>query len=506
MSSRAAKDVPEPRDLTLDPISAPLVTNYSLKALIHSPHFQQTITLASGRTVSYATCGSKTGNPVVYFYGLGGSSRQIASMHAQALRLDIKLISIDRPGTGFTDPFKAPSGRKRKQQRKQEEEEEEDTFMNDHVQSIDRTERAEQEEDGGDDLNDMAVIDSDGNNVVGEEGEQQKLKKPHASINTKGNHGQLGSKRRSKDWKAGRRKSGSASSSSAPRVNERVHHTCLEAIAVVDQLVPGAKFGLMGHSCGIYYIMHMVSLFPDRVQPGPISLLTPWVPFNECPDTTSRTFKFLKHVPRGLVWALTSSINHLGSMILSSSNALSGTMSNKSLHGDSSSNADEQARKNRNGDKRRSSGSGSGSSGSSSLNGSKKDSESVKRLADPFIVQFSDAFDKVVLPALNRQHSNGYNSEIQLCISDVGFEIASVPLPKGVTVSAYCGYLDNIVPIEAARDMGNKCGWEIHEFKHSGHGGPRMSMYALEDYALAVQAITAAKVAEKRRSEKQDRE
>ncbi|KAF9959333.1 hypothetical protein BGZ70_008874, partial [Mortierella alpina] len=97
---------PEPRDLTRDLISAPLVTTYSLKSLIDSPQFQQKMVLPSGRCVSYTTCGSKTGIPVLYFYGLGGSSRQIASMHAQAVRLDIKLISIDRPGTGFTEPFK----------------------------------------------------------------------------------------------------------------------------------------------------------------------------------------------------------------------------------------------------------------------------------------------------------------------------------------------------------------------------------------------------------------
>lgn len=83
-----------------------------------------------------------------------------------------------------------------------------------------------------------------------------------------------------------------------------------------------------------------------------------------------------------------------------------------------------------------------------------------------------------------------------MCITDVGFNIADIPLPEGVTVSAYCGHLDTIVPIEAAREMGQKCGWEMNEFRHSGHGGPRMSMYALEDYVLGLQAAETIRAVE----------
>ncbi|KAF9426250.1 hypothetical protein BGZ76_002842 [Entomortierella beljakovae] len=275
-------------------------------------------------------------------------------------------------------------------------------------------------------------------------------------------------------------------------VNPRVHFTCLEALSVVDQLLaPGTRFGLMGHSCGIYYIMHMVNQFPDRIQHGPIALLTPWVPFKECPETTSKTFKFLKHVPKGLVWAVTSSMNHIGSAFMSSSNALSGALSNKDLNGseEESEDEDDQDIEHR---------------ASRTL---RKDPRAIKRMADPFIVQFSEAFDKIIIPALvqdmNRQHSNGYNSEIQMCVTDVGFDIANIQLPEDVTISAYFGYLDTIVPIEASREMGRKCKWETHEFKHSGHGGPRMSMYALEDYIQGLQAIEASKATEKQSSEKQ---
>ena len=90
-----------------------------------------------------------------------------------------------------------------------------------------------------------------------------------------------------------------------------------------------------------------------------------------------------------------------------------------------------------------------------------------------------------------------------MCISDVGFDLSDVIIPDGVTINAYCGHLDNMVPIEAAREMGAKCGWDIHEFKFSGHGGPRMYMYAMEDYALEIQAIERARAdKEQRFSEK----
>ncbi|KAF9957877.1 hypothetical protein BGZ72_001223 [Mortierella alpina] len=476
---------PEPRDLTRDLISAPLVTTYSLKSLIDSPHFQQKMVLPSGRSVSYTTCGSKTGIPVLYFYGLGGSSRQIASMHAQAVRLDIKLISIDRPGTGFTEPYKTASLKSRWRPRGRATKQVKDN----KVVAIQR--KDDKDEDSGvvEDLSDS------------EDQKQQQKQQQYTQ------HAEDSLEENPKEQKK-------RSSSTARTINKRVTHTCLEAMAVLDQLLPGARFGLMGHSCGIYYIMRMLQLFPDRLQEGPISLLTPWVPFNECPDTTSRSFKFLKHVPRGLVWAVTSSMNHLGSVILSSSQVFSGTLSNRSGNsGGSGDDSSEDSKNNKKSSLRKVAGKAKRKRKSHHSSNTCQDHHvdlvfDRKQPADPFVMQFSDAFDKILLPALvqdmNRQHSNGYNSEIQMCISDVGFDLADVTLPEGVTVNAYCGHLDNMVPIEASREMGRKCGWDMHEFKYSGHGGPRICMYALEDYAMAVQAIEAAKVVQEQWSEKGD--
>lgn len=69
----------------------------------------------------------------------------------------------------------------------------------------------------------------------------------------------------------------------------------------------------------------------------------------------------------GVVWAVTSSMNHIGSVILSSSSALSTTFAKQ----DDS----ERGKKDREGEKDRPS-------------------------TDPFVLQFSDAVDKIVLPAL----------------------------------------------------------------------------------------------------------
>ncbi|KAK3844800.1 MAG: hypothetical protein J3R72DRAFT_437153 [Linnemannia gamsii] len=495
---------PEPRDLNRELISAPLVTTYTLKALIDSPQFHQKLILPSGRTISYTTCGSRTGSLALYFYGLGGSSRQIASMHAQAVRLDIKLLSIDRPGTGFTDPYKesSSSGSRKKQKNKTK-------LAGSNGQSLSQGNVStgatfDEEDDEVDDTVATALgNDSEGNSNQGDSELSEVAGKS--------------SRRRRWTLKPGGGEKSSKDSKKASRVrkvNQRVQHTCLETLAVVDQLYPGARFGMMGHSCGTYYIMRMLQICPERIQKGPITLLTPWVPFNECPETTSRSFKFLKHVPRGVVWAVTSSINHLGSVILSSTNAISGSLSSKSLTADNATEAsvvDHSGSSGSNG-----SGSNSGTkakkangsrdrrkqgSKDHSATGSDRDGDDAaifeRKPVDPFVLQFSEAFDKILLPALvqdmNRQHSNGYNSEIQMCISDVGFNLSDAVLPEGVTINAYCGHLDNMVPIEAAREMGSKCGWDIHEFKFSGHGGPRMYMYAMEDYALEIQALARAR-------------
>ncbi|KAF9322170.1 hypothetical protein BG003_005333 [Podila horticola] len=483
-----------------------MVTCYNVKSLIDSPQFCQRAILPSG-----------TGSLVLYFYGLGGSCRQLAIMHAQAVRLDIKLLCIDRPGTGYTEPFTPKSKSKLNlfsrsskawskssspsstpsssspststasssasssngssptsssasefstnlrarstsslpitKRRSGSGDNAHGVFGAGRIKTscfdLSRPERdiitEESELDGDEDEEEEG--DNANRKGYGAEGMHLSMESRQGSVPLDHNvaaHGPGVDKGRSK-----------RKQKKPTLAAQRIDYVCQEALELVDTLFSReTKFGMMGHSCGIYYIMRMLQRHSDRILDGPIALLTPWVPFNECPESTSKSFKFLRHVPRGVVWAVTSSMNHIGSVILSSSSALSTTFAKQ----------DDTGKKN-------------------------KESEKDRPSTDPFVLQFSDAVDKIVLPALvqdmNRQSSSGYNCEIQMCISDIGYDLAAIPIPNRVRVHAYCGYLDDMVPLEASREMGARCDWKMHEFQYSGHGGPRIFMTALEDYAIA---------------------
>lgn len=350
-------------------------------------------------------------------------------MHAQAVRLDLKLLSIDRPGTGYTDPYKSPSLSSRKKE-KNRTKLSGNGGQNLSQKNVGAGAMLDEEEDEVDDTVATALGSNDeGTSNQGDselsEGTRKSSRRRRWILKSGGE--------KPKDGKKSR------------KVNKRVIHTCLETLAVVDQLYPGARFGMMGHSCGIYYIMQMLQLCPERIQRGPITLLTPWVPFNECPETTSRSFKFLKHIPRGVVWAVTSSINHLGSVILSSTNAISGSLSNKTLaadnateasvldHSGASSNGNANGNGNGTKTKRPSSSSSSnnsrdrrkkqGRSKDRSMTGSDDDGtiNFERRPVDPFVLQFSEAFDKILLPALVQDMVN--------IISPLPLLLLSCPFP-----------------------------------------------------------------------------
>jgi pimeloyl-ACP methyl ester carboxylesterase len=62
-------------------------------------------TTVNGRTVAWTTYGDPTGRPVVYFHGAGGSRLEAAFFHADAEAAGLRVISLDRPGSGRTDPI-----------------------------------------------------------------------------------------------------------------------------------------------------------------------------------------------------------------------------------------------------------------------------------------------------------------------------------------------------------------------------------------------------------------
>jgi pimeloyl-ACP methyl ester carboxylesterase len=57
------------------------------------------------RTVAWTTYGDPDGNPVIYFHGAGGSRLEAGFFHADATAAGLRVISLDRPGSGQTDPI-----------------------------------------------------------------------------------------------------------------------------------------------------------------------------------------------------------------------------------------------------------------------------------------------------------------------------------------------------------------------------------------------------------------
>lgn len=63
-----------------------------------------TIALRDGRRLAYAEFGQRDGRPVFYFHGFPGSRLEAAAAHAAACRAGLRLIGVDRPGYGASDP------------------------------------------------------------------------------------------------------------------------------------------------------------------------------------------------------------------------------------------------------------------------------------------------------------------------------------------------------------------------------------------------------------------
>jgi pimeloyl-ACP methyl ester carboxylesterase len=63
-----------------------------------------TVQLADGRRLAYSQYGASKGRPVLLFHGLPGSRLQRPPDIEEAAALNIRIIAIDRPGIGLSDP------------------------------------------------------------------------------------------------------------------------------------------------------------------------------------------------------------------------------------------------------------------------------------------------------------------------------------------------------------------------------------------------------------------
>ncbi|MBE3049329.1 alpha/beta hydrolase, partial [Candidatus Bathyarchaeota archaeon] len=64
----------------------------------------QTFTLPSGRALGYRQVGTPTGTPLLYFHGYPSSRLEVDAAHALALKHNIRLIALERPGYGISTP------------------------------------------------------------------------------------------------------------------------------------------------------------------------------------------------------------------------------------------------------------------------------------------------------------------------------------------------------------------------------------------------------------------
>ncbi len=60
------------------------------------------IQLQDGRDFGYSQIGNPKGKPIIFFHGWPGTRLDISCFHDEALKLGVKIISIDRPGCGLS--------------------------------------------------------------------------------------------------------------------------------------------------------------------------------------------------------------------------------------------------------------------------------------------------------------------------------------------------------------------------------------------------------------------
>lgn len=64
------------------------------------------LSLSDGRKLGYVEYGFKDGFPLLYFHGLPGSRLEAEKLASTALKMQCRLIGIDRPGMGLSSPHK----------------------------------------------------------------------------------------------------------------------------------------------------------------------------------------------------------------------------------------------------------------------------------------------------------------------------------------------------------------------------------------------------------------
>lgn len=74
------------------------------KYILDDSH-SHTFSLTDGRKLGYADYGDPKGKPILYQHGLPGSRIEATRYHDLGKELGLRIISIDRPGHGWSSPF-----------------------------------------------------------------------------------------------------------------------------------------------------------------------------------------------------------------------------------------------------------------------------------------------------------------------------------------------------------------------------------------------------------------
>lgn len=88
------------RAMNTPPLSLPQRTSDSHSESVHF------IRLEDGRRLAYAEFGERQAYPLFHFHSHGSSRLEAASLHQAAKRAGFRLIAVDRPGVGLSDPHR----------------------------------------------------------------------------------------------------------------------------------------------------------------------------------------------------------------------------------------------------------------------------------------------------------------------------------------------------------------------------------------------------------------
>ena len=102
---RHLNNIPPTRRLQFPPHQPKLISTSSLApSPAMAPSDSQTLLLPDGRSIGYAEYGSSTGHPFLYFHGYPSSRLEAYALDHMALKRNIRLLALDRPGFGLSSP------------------------------------------------------------------------------------------------------------------------------------------------------------------------------------------------------------------------------------------------------------------------------------------------------------------------------------------------------------------------------------------------------------------